>query len=66
MKIKVVVHEAEEGGYWAEVQALPGCATEGDTIDELMRNLREAIEGCLTVDVAAPQPGGREQILEFA
>jgi hypothetical protein len=31
-----------------------------------MRNLQEAIEGCLAVDVAAPQPGGREQILEIA
>lgn len=47
MKIKIVVHEAEEGGYWAEVPAIPGCATEGDTMDELMANLRDAIEGCL-------------------
>ena len=66
MKIKVVVHEVEEGGYWAEVPALPGCATEGDGLDELMRNLREAIQGCLAVDVAEPQPGGREQMLELA
>ena len=66
MKVKVVVHDAEEGGYWAEVPALPGCATEGDTMDDLMRNLREAIEGCLAVDVAEPRPGGREQILEIA
>ena len=47
MKIKVVVHEAEEGGFWAEVPAIPGCATQGETMDELMRNLHEAIEGCL-------------------
>jgi predicted RNase H-like HicB family nuclease len=47
MKIKVVVHEAEEGGYWAEVPALPGCATQGDTMEELMANLLEAIEGYL-------------------
>lgn len=66
MKIKVVVHEAEEGGFWAEVPAIPGCATEGDTMDELRKNLREAIEGCLAVDVAEPKPGGREQILEIA
>ena len=45
MKIKVVVHEAEEGGYWAEVPAIPGCATQGDDMDELLQNLREAIEG---------------------
>ena len=48
MKIKIVVHEAEEGGFWAEVPAIPGCATEGDTVEELMANLREAIEGCLS------------------
>jgi predicted RNase H-like HicB family nuclease len=66
MKIKVIVHDAEEGGFWAEVPALPGCATEGETMAELTRNLREAIEGCLAVDVAEPKAGGREQILEIA
>jgi len=66
MKIKVVVHEAEEGGYWAEVPAIPGCATQGETMDELVRNLHEAIEGCLAVDVAVPTPGGKERILEIA
>ena len=66
MKIKVVVHEAEEGGFWAEVPAIPGCATQGDTMDELMRNLHEAIEGCLSVDVAVPKPGGKERVLEIA
>ena len=63
MKIKVVVHEAEEGGYWAEVPAIPGCATQGETLDELIANLREAIEGCLSVDIAKPAPGGKERIL---
>jgi predicted RNase H-like HicB family nuclease len=47
MKIKIVVREAEEGGFWAEVPAIPGCATQGDSMDKLMQNLREAIEGCL-------------------
>ncbi len=54
MKIKVVVHDAEEGGFWAEVPAIPGCATEGDTMEELMRSLREAIKGCLAVEVEKP------------
>ena len=54
MKIKVVVHEAEESGYWAEVPALPGCATQGETMEELFENLREAIEGCLLVNVETP------------
>ena len=51
VKLKVVVHEAEEGGYWAEVPAVPGCATQGDTFEELLSNLYEAVEGCLSVDV---------------
>ena len=42
MKLKVIVHEAEEGGYWAEVPAIPGCATQGDTFEELLSNLYEA------------------------
>jgi predicted RNase H-like HicB family nuclease len=49
MKIKAVIHPAEEGGYWAEVPALPGCITEGDTIHEVMVNLKDAIEGWLDV-----------------
>jgi len=65
MKIKIVVHEAEEGGYWAEVPAIPGCATQGDSMEELMANLREAIEGCLSIEVAPPEPGGIARTLEL-
>ena len=50
MKLKVIVHEAEEGGYWAEVPALPGCATQGETVEDLIANLYEAVEGWLTVE----------------
>ena len=49
MKIKAIVHQAEEGGYWAEIPALPGCITEGDTMEELENNLKDAIEGWLEV-----------------
>jgi predicted RNase H-like HicB family nuclease len=66
MKIKVVVHDAEEGGYWAEVPAIPGCATQGETMEELLRNLHEAIEGCLSVDVAEPKPDEGARILELS
>lgn len=66
MKIKVVVHEAEEGGFWGEVPAVPGCASQGETIEELLENLQEAIEGCLSVDVAAPRPDGKQRVLEIA
>ncbi len=51
MKFKAIVHTAEEGGYWAEVPALPGCFTEGETIDEVRANLREAIEGILDFEI---------------
>ena len=44
MQIKIVVHEAEEGGFWAEVPALPGCMSQGETVDELLANMREAIQ----------------------
>lgn len=54
MKIKAVVHEAEEGGLWAEVPAIPGCASQGETLDELIQNLREAIEGCLSAEMPPP------------
>jgi len=66
VRIKVVVHEAEEGGFWAEVPAIPGCATQGETMDELLRNVHEAIEGCLSVDVDQPQPDDKRRILEIA
>ena len=65
MKIKVVVHEAEEGGFWAEVPAIPGCATQGDTLDELMNNVHEAVEGCLSVEVEEPKRTHRDQVLEI-
>jgi predicted RNase H-like HicB family nuclease len=66
VKIKVVVHEAEEGGYWAEVPALPGCASQGETMEELLKNVREAIEGCLSVDVKEPAETNKDRVLEIA
>lgn len=66
MKIKAIVHEAEEGGFWAEVPAIPGCATEGETMTELLKNLQEAIEGCLSVDVATPEADPKRKVVEIA
>jgi predicted RNase H-like HicB family nuclease len=65
MKIKVVVHEAEEGGYWAEVPAIPGCATQGETFEELLQNLYEAVEGCLSIDVSPFQVSTDDRVLEI-
>ena len=66
MKIKVVVHEAEEGGFWAEVPAIPGCASQGETMDELLRNVQEAVEGCLSIDVAESKSDPKRRVLEIA
>jgi predicted RNase H-like HicB family nuclease len=66
MKVKVVIHEAEEGGYWAEVPAIPGCATQGETFQELLANLYEAVEGCLAVDVSTAKKSDRDQVVEIA
>ncbi len=57
MKLKVIIHEAEEGGYWAEVPSIPGCATQGENFEELLQNLYEAVEGCLSVDVGGRSGG---------
>ncbi len=43
MKFKAIIHEAEEGGFWAEVPALPGCSTQGETMEDLAENLKDAI-----------------------
>ena len=66
MKVKVVIHEAEEGGYCAEVPAIPGCATQGETFEELLANLYEAVEGCLSVDMADIPVLANDRILEIA
>jgi predicted RNase H-like HicB family nuclease len=66
MKIHAVVHKAEESGYWAEVPSIPGCASQGETMEELADNLREAITGCLSVPLDVPAPNPDDQILEIA
>jgi len=66
MKLKVIIHEAEEGGYWAEVPSIPGCATQGDTFDELLSNIYEAVEGCMTVDVQNISILTTDKIMEIA
>jgi predicted RNase H-like HicB family nuclease len=64
MKIKAIVHPAEEGGYWAEVPALPGCITEGDNMEELMNNLQDAIQGWL--EVANEIDNAESEVLEIS
>ena len=65
MNIRAIIHEAEEGGFWAEVPALPGCVTQGESMDEIKSNLREAVEGWLLAgnDTQTEEPG---TVLEIA
>ena len=66
-KYAVVIHEEAEGGFWAEVPALPGCYSQGDSIPELMDNVREAIAGVLEVmKEQGRQPESNIQILDIA
>jgi predicted RNase H-like HicB family nuclease len=66
MKIRVIVHKAEEGGYWAEVPSIPGCATQGETMEEIEVNISEAIEGCLSVDVEPAALQLDDQVIQLA
>ena len=66
MKVRAIVHEAEEGGFWAEVPALPGCVTQGDSLEEVTSNLREAIEGWLSVETTEAVGVQSDRIIQLA
>jgi predicted RNase H-like HicB family nuclease len=65
VKIKVVVHAADEGGFWAEVPALPGCVSQGETLNETLANVREAAEAWLDVAQERYAPDSRDQLVEI-
>jgi predicted RNase H-like HicB family nuclease len=66
MKLKVIVHKEKSGGYWAEVPSLPGCVTQGETLDELRANVREAIAGWLAVDKPKRPAKRGTRVIEIA
>lgn len=66
MKIKAIIHEADEGGFWAEVPALPGCRTQGETMEELEESLREAIALWLEAGEPEEAEAGKDHIIEVA
>jgi predicted RNase H-like HicB family nuclease len=67
MNVKIVVHEADGGGYWAEVPALPGCVSQGETMDELLAHMREAIQAWLdTAPFDAAEPAQPRQVVELS
>ncbi len=65
MKLTVVIHQAEEGGYWAEVPSIPGCATQGETYEELLKNVHEAVEGCLSIKIPDVSVSETDRVIEI-
>lgn len=66
MEIHAIVHKSEEGGCWAEVPSVLGCATQGETMEEPRFNLAEAIEGCLSVSIEEPLSASDDKLIELA
>jgi len=66
MKLKMIMHQAEEGGFWAKVPAIPGCATQGEDMQELIQNVYDAVEGFLSVDMGTIKLESTDQIMELA
>jgi predicted RNase H-like HicB family nuclease len=66
MRLKVVIHEAEEGGFWAEAPALPGCVSQGETRAEIESNLREAIAGWLLAEGECSMATPRDEVIELS
>ena len=65
MLVKIVVHEAEEGGWWAEVPALPGCVSQAETMDELLMNMREAIAAWMEAESPEPPMSAAGKVVEL-
>lgn len=63
MKYAVVIHRAEEGGYWAEVPSLPGCFAQGESPDEVIAEMREAIASHIEALREDGQPVPIENVL---
>lgn len=64
MKLRILVHEAEEGGYWAEAPSIPECATQGDSLEALLKNMREAVAGCQSANALIVPISDADQIIE--
>jgi predicted RNase H-like HicB family nuclease len=71
MKVKVILHPAEDGRVWAEVPGFPGCVSEGNTCEEALANIREAFEGVFEVMQETAEvrpedktPGDRAEVID--
>ncbi len=66
MTLKGIIHSADEGGFWARVPALPGCVTQGESLEEVQANLREAVELWLSVEDSELDLVATDRVLELA
>jgi predicted RNase H-like HicB family nuclease len=64
MTLKAVIHKDESGGYWAEVPSLPGCVSQGESIEEVRKNIQEAIEAWL--EAGEPEGVPEDEVIEVA
>jgi predicted RNase H-like HicB family nuclease len=58
MEFQVIIHAAEEGGYWTEIPALPGCFSQGEAVEDTLSNIRDAIECHLDLPTASAKRNG--------
>ncbi len=66
MEYTIILQPAEEGGYWAEVPALPGCFSQGETVEETIQNIKEAIESHLIALKAEGRQPPKNQPMVFS
>jgi len=66
MEYTVILRPAEEGGYWAEVPALPGCFSQGESVEETFRNIKEAIGSHLIALKAEGKQPPKDQTMVFS
>ena len=64
MKYKVVISEGEDGWYVVECPSIPGCVSQGKTVDEALANIKDAIQGCLDVLNERIKLKGKEKVME--
>ena len=65
MRVKVRVYEGEEGGFWAVVPGLPNCISEGETLEEVQRNVAEALAALAEVEDCGPEADQPSRLVEI-
>lgn len=66
MEYTIILHPAEEGGFWAEVPALPGCFSQGETVEEALNNVKEAVGSHLVALQAEGKKTPKDETMIFS